>query len=299
MLKVTNTDDFIWRLVKGCIQLGLVPDIINAVNMVPVDHVAALIASASRAPFLQPSAGTSISGTGDNSIVILKGEGMPVLHVTARPLPTYNRLFGAVRAYGYAVRRCDYVRWRAALSARASASSSSAPVRAGVGNNAKENTQARSVPAPDGSDRPTAGDLSDAPDALYPLLHFVLDDLPAATRAPRLFDDNAQVVLRSAAENDGATVGRTQVGIYLAWLVAAGFLPAPPPPVESAGGVLVVGVESERRADGAGKDDNAGANLEEEWDWLGDEEGTLERAGNPLPLPRLIGGARAVGRSGA
>ncbi|KAJ3480253.1 hypothetical protein NLJ89_g12292 [Agrocybe chaxingu] len=24
---VTNTDDFIWRLVKGCVQLGLVPDI--------------------------------------------------------------------------------------------------------------------------------------------------------------------------------------------------------------------------------------------------------------------------------
>lgn len=30
---VTNTDDFIWRLVKGCIQLGKVPRISNVVNM--------------------------------------------------------------------------------------------------------------------------------------------------------------------------------------------------------------------------------------------------------------------------
>ena len=36
-------------------------------------------------------------------------------------------------------------------------------------------------PAPDGSDRQTTGDNSDAPDALCPLLHFVLDDLPVAT----------------------------------------------------------------------------------------------------------------------
>ena len=37
---MTNTDDFLWRLVKGCIQLGLVPDMNNNVNMVTVDHVA-------------------------------------------------------------------------------------------------------------------------------------------------------------------------------------------------------------------------------------------------------------------
>jgi L-aminoadipate-semialdehyde dehydrogenase len=37
---VTNTDDFIWRLVKGCIQLGKVPRISNVVNMCNVDYVA-------------------------------------------------------------------------------------------------------------------------------------------------------------------------------------------------------------------------------------------------------------------
>jgi len=37
---VTNTDDFLWRLVNGCIQLGNVPSISNVVNMCPVDYVA-------------------------------------------------------------------------------------------------------------------------------------------------------------------------------------------------------------------------------------------------------------------
>lgn len=37
---VTNTDDFIWRLVKGSLQLGKVPRISNVVNMCSVDYVA-------------------------------------------------------------------------------------------------------------------------------------------------------------------------------------------------------------------------------------------------------------------
>ena len=37
---MSNTDDFLWRLVKGCIQLGKVPRINNVVNMCTVDYVA-------------------------------------------------------------------------------------------------------------------------------------------------------------------------------------------------------------------------------------------------------------------
>ena len=37
---VTNTDDFLFRLIKGSAQLGLIPDMNNTINMVPVDHVA-------------------------------------------------------------------------------------------------------------------------------------------------------------------------------------------------------------------------------------------------------------------
>jgi L-aminoadipate-semialdehyde dehydrogenase len=40
---VGNADDFLWRLIKGCIQLGKVPKIANIVNMTPVDYVASCI----------------------------------------------------------------------------------------------------------------------------------------------------------------------------------------------------------------------------------------------------------------
>lgn len=39
----TNTDDFIWRLVKGCLSLKRVPSISNVVNMCSVDYVASIM----------------------------------------------------------------------------------------------------------------------------------------------------------------------------------------------------------------------------------------------------------------
>lgn len=41
---VSNSDDFLWRLVKGCIQLGKIPRIANVINMCPVDYVAGAVA---------------------------------------------------------------------------------------------------------------------------------------------------------------------------------------------------------------------------------------------------------------
>lgn len=65
----------------------------------------------------------------------------------------------------------------------------------------------------------------DKDNALYPLLHFVLDDLPESTKSPNLDDSNAQSVI------DGTNIvcGRMEdlVGLYLAYLVKVGFLPEP------------------------------------------------------------------------
>ena len=69
--------------------------------------------------------------------------------------------------------------------------------------------------------------------ALYPLLHMVLDDLPGNTRAPELDDTNAATSLKKNAEWTGvdrsAGMGATpeQVGIYISFLNQVGFLPAP------------------------------------------------------------------------
>ena len=37
---VTNSDDFLWRLMKGCIELGCSPRLGTRLNMCPVDYVA-------------------------------------------------------------------------------------------------------------------------------------------------------------------------------------------------------------------------------------------------------------------
>ncbi|KAJ7096683.1 alpha-aminoadipate reductase Lys1p [Mycena belliarum] len=161
---VTNTDDFLWRLVKGCIQLGLVPDINNTVNMVPVDHVALCTAQAAVAPL--PDAALS------------------VLHVTARPLPTYNDLLAPLAQFGFGTTQCEYVVWRRRLEQHV---------------------------------------METQDNALFPLLHFVLDDLPTSTKSPELDDSNTAALL----EGREGTVTEELVGKYLAWLVRAGFLPPP------------------------------------------------------------------------
>jgi L-2-aminoadipate reductase len=165
---VTNTDDFIWRLVKGCIQLGLVPDINNTVNMVPVDHVA--------------------SATGAAAVSASQDSAMSVLHMTASPIPSFNDVLSSLSRYGYATEPCEYVIWRRKLEQHV---------------------------------------LEVQDNALFPLLHFVLDDLPTSTKAPELNDTNMVKLLQANGLPNHATVDDGLMGKYIAWLVGAGFLPAP------------------------------------------------------------------------
>ena len=173
---MTNTDDFLIRLVKGCIQLGLVPEIYNTVNMVPVDHVSRLVtASAFHSHCGHPGVG--------------------VIHVTGRPRSRFIEMLSSLSEYGFAVTTTDYIPWRIAL------------------------------------ERYTILDAKD--NALYPLLHFVLDNLPQSTKAPELDDRNARSILKSDAEwtnadlSGGKGVSTTEMGLYLAYLVGIGFLEPP------------------------------------------------------------------------
>ncbi|KAF8434536.1 hypothetical protein L210DRAFT_3553148 [Boletus edulis BED1] len=169
---VTNTDDFIWRMVKGCVQLGLVPDINNTVNMVPVDHVARCTALAAVAP--------------------LPNATQTVLHIAANPLRTFNDLLSSLAEYGFSTRQCEYLVWRRELE--------------------------RHV-------------MEVQDNALFPLLHFVLDDLPTSTKAPELDDANTATLLaQSGNPSTTSTVSDGLMGLYLAWLVGAAFLPEPKSP---------------------------------------------------------------------
>ncbi|KAH7877042.1 male sterility protein-domain-containing protein [Lentinula edodes] len=179
---VTNTDDFVWRMVKGCVQLGSIPDMSNGVNMVPVDRVAMCCVSAVTASLIpSDNASSEKSGPGGN---------MSVMHVTARPLPTFNDLFTALKIYGWAVEKTEYLQWREV----------------------------------------------EEDNALFPFLHFVLDDLPTSTKAPMLDDRNAVAVVergRISEYDPPNTIDEKLMGRYLAWLVRAGLLP---PPQDGQGG---------------------------------------------------------------
>lgn len=155
-------------MVKGCVQLGLVPNINNTVNMVPVDHVAKCTSLAAIAP--------------------LPDACLTVLHITARPLPTFNDMLSSLPQYGFPTEQCEYLVWRRKLEQHV---------------------------------------MEVQDNALFPLLHFVLDDLPTSTKAPELDDTNTTTLLRAQSEETSSTVSGELMGLYLAWLVGAGFLPTP------------------------------------------------------------------------
>ena len=114
--------------------------------------------------------------------------GISVLHITANPLPTFNDMFSSLVLYGFPTETCDYLDWRRKLEQHVM--------------EAQDN-------------------------ALFPLLHFVMDDLPTSTRAPLLDDSNTTVLLKQDHGPITSTVDESLMGLYFAWLVGAGFLPQP------------------------------------------------------------------------
>lgn len=120
---------------------------------------------------------------------------LAVAHVTGHPRISFNEFVGSMKTYGYQVERRDYPEWRSALEKFVVEDSQSS--------------------------------------ALFPLLHFVLDNLPQDTKAPELDDENTVKSLRADAALTGEDVSAGKgvhgkvLGIYLAYLVKIGFLPAP------------------------------------------------------------------------
>ncbi|WWC63624.1 L-aminoadipate-semialdehyde dehydrogenase [Kwoniella dejecticola CBS 10117] len=165
---VTNTDDFLWRMVKGCLQLGLIPDINNSLNVCPVDHVALLASSA--------------------AISSLPNRPFSIAQVTGHPKIRFNDLLGSLSVYGYQVQQVEYILWRTKLEQHV---------------------------------------LETQDNALFPLLHFVLDDLPTSTKSAEMDDRNAQALASQNGENPTGGVDQDKIGLYLAWLIRAGFLDPP------------------------------------------------------------------------
>ncbi|KAJ3092157.1 large subunit of alpha-aminoadipate reductase [Quaeritorhiza haematococci] len=188
---VGNTDDFLWRLVKGCIQLGEVPRIANVVNMCPVDYVASAVAA--------------IVGSEENLE-------LGIFHIWNPHRFRFDDMFTQLMRHGYAVTPNEYMHWRTALMDLT---------------------------------------LSTADHALFPLLHFVLDDLPTSTKSAELDDRNTRAACARAKQIEQGTESlllacpdmNALMGLYLGYLVGVGFLDTPPsvPKVAEAGAVVKEG----------------------------------------------------------
>ena len=63
--------------------------------------------------------------------------------------------------------------------------------------------------------------------ALFPLLHFVLDDLPTSTKSPDLDDLNMRTLLKGHDDTEDGTVSDALMAKYLSWLILVEFLPKP------------------------------------------------------------------------
>lgn len=171
---VSNTDDFLIRMIKGCQEIGQYPNIENTVNMVPVDHVARVsVASALNASVL---------------------DGFKVVQVTAHPRITFEKMVSSLNSFGYDVKRVDYPVWKASLEKFV---------------------------------------IDNGTSALFPLLHFVLGNLPEDTKAPEMDDRNARAVLRADSKltgedfSSGVGMNNEILSHYVSFLVAVGFMAKP------------------------------------------------------------------------
>ncbi|KAF2753977.1 alpha-aminoadipate reductase [Pseudovirgaria hyperparasitica] len=175
----TNTDDFLVRFLKGCVQTTLYPDIQNTINQTPVDHVARTVVAATLNPPTVP---------------------LGVAQVTAHPRLSIQEFGACLAVYGYDVKKTDYDNWRKGVE--------------------------RYVETTEIANREEH--------ALLPLYEMVTTNMPEGTKAPELDDINASAALRADAQwtgqdlSAGAAVTADTVGVYLAYLVAIGFMKPPP-----------------------------------------------------------------------
>lgn len=122
------------------------------------------------------------------------GASLAVAQVTSHPRLTLDQWMGALDMYGYSAPAIPYADWCDRMNDY-------------VSDSAKEEH------------------------ALLPLFHFVTGNLPADTIAPEMDDANATAALKLySGEADpmaASAVTAETIGVYFAYLVAAGFLPPP------------------------------------------------------------------------
>lgn len=80
-------------MVKGCIQLGLIPNINNTVNMVPVDHITLYTSLVIVSPLLV-------------ALLVMH------MHITIWLLPIFNSMLSSLIQYSFHTKHCKYLVWQ-------------------------------------------------------------------------------------------------------------------------------------------------------------------------------------------
>ncbi|KAH8199080.1 hypothetical protein TruAng_006767 [Truncatella angustata] len=88
---VCNTDDFLIRILKGCVQLSARPRIINTVNACPVNHVSRVVVAAALNPI---------------------PDGVHVIHLTAHPRLRMSEYLSILEYYGFKTPEVSYDDWK-------------------------------------------------------------------------------------------------------------------------------------------------------------------------------------------
>jgi amino acid adenylation domain-containing protein/thioester reductase-like protein len=94
---VWNTDDFLCRVFKGCIQMGLAPEVDSRLDMAPVDFVSGAIVALAQE--------TDVAGS--------------IFHLNHPHPPTANAWFDWFIVAGFPLRKVSTRQWRAAMLAAA------------------------------------------------------------------------------------------------------------------------------------------------------------------------------------
>jgi thioester reductase-like protein len=92
----SNTEDYVTKVIQGCVQLGLAPLREYALSVGTVDHLARLVVGLSQRP---------------------EARGRTFHTIDPKPL-AWNRIFQEIRQFGYPVRSVPFGEWRQALTER-------------------------------------------------------------------------------------------------------------------------------------------------------------------------------------
>ena len=98
---VTNTDDFLIRMLKASMQLSQRPHITNTVNMCPVDYVARVIVASALTPPQSP---------------------LGIAQITDPSRLKFNEYLATLPTYGYPVIEVNYMTWRKSIESYVEAS---------------------------------------------------------------------------------------------------------------------------------------------------------------------------------